>query len=92
MKTILFAALAVVSFASISEAARPNTRNWTCAQAKAFVQENAPVLLTYAYSDRAGWLYDIVDTHPKFGRDSVSNPVYAQTLDSSSCFIGYAND
>lgn len=90
MKSALFAALALISFAGAAEAARPDTRTMTCAQAREFVIANSPVVMTYGYSDRAGPLYSKFSSRScRNGRDDSDVYAWVPTLDSPSCYIGY---
>jgi hypothetical protein len=89
MKSILFAALAILSFASAAEAARPDTRTMTCAQAREFVLANSPVVMTYGYSYRAGPLYSKFSARSCRTHDDTDVAAWVPTLDSPSCYIGY---
>jgi hypothetical protein len=90
MKSALFAAFALISFAGAAEAARPDTRTMTCAQAREFVIANSPVIMTYGYSRKAGPLYSKFSAHScRSGRDDTDVAAWVPTLDSPSCYIGY---
>jgi hypothetical protein len=90
-KTMAFAAFAAVAFAGVAQA-RPDTRTMTCRQAVEFVRQNGPVVMNYGYSDRAGWLYEKFQSRACSGRqnDNGGHAAWVPTLDSPSCFIGYA--
>jgi hypothetical protein len=89
-KTMAFTAFAVVAFAGVAQA-RPDTRTMTCRQAVEFVRQNSPVVMNYGYSDRAGWLYERFQSTPCGGRGGEDGrAAWVPTLDSPSCFIGYA--
>lgn len=90
-KSMLLAAVALVSLVSTAQAARrPDTRNMTCAQARDFVLKHSPVIMTYGYSYRAGYLYSRFSAHScRNGSDESDVTAWVPTLDSPSCYIGY---
>jgi hypothetical protein len=89
-KSILLAAIAVVSLMGTAHAARPDTRHMTCAQARDFVLKYSPVVMTYGYSDRAGYLYSKFSARScRSSSDDTDVTAWVPTLDSPSCYIGY---
>lgn len=83
-------AIAALSIVTEAQAARPDTRKMTCAQARDFVVANGPVVMTYGYSDRAGSLYSTFSALPcRRGREESDVAAWVRTKDSASCYIGY---
>lgn len=89
MKSALFTAFALISFAGAAEAALPDTRTMTCAQAREFVLANSPVVMVYGYSRKAGPLYSMFSATSCRPSDDGDVAAWVPTLDSPSCYIGY---
>lgn len=87
--TTSLAALVLATVAALptpANAQRPDTRNFTCASAWQFVQQQGAVVMTtgpYTFER-------LVSIRRYCALDEVLQRHFGQTLDSPRCFVGYA--